>query len=333
MAKSTLTIPAGLFLCGLAGVLAAQEITLYEDDNFRGRQYSASASVQSLGSAGFNDRASSVIIRSGNWQLCDDSYFRGQCVSLNPGRYGSLSSMGLNDKVSSLRETGWVQDHNWQGGGGMAGGGMAGGGGGYGGGSITLYDGAGFSGRSYQVNGAINNLASVGFNDRAASAIINGGTWQLCADADFRSSCEVLGPGRHGNLGGVTGRVSSVRPMNSGGGGGGYGSGGGGWGSGGGGGARVVMYESPNFSGRSMVISNDVVSDLASTGFNDRASSLRVERGYWMFCTDANFSGECRTLGPGDYPNLPYGLSHRISSGRRISNDYPYQGTPPRWQN
>ena len=31
---------------------------------------------------------------------------------------------------------------------------------------------------------------------------------------------------------------------------------------------------------------------------------MRVERGYWMFCSDANSCGECRTFGPGDYPSL-----------------------------
>jgi hypothetical protein len=54
---------------------------------------------------------------------------------------------------------------------------------------------------------------------------------------------------------------------------------------------------------------------------------MRVERGYWMFCTDANFLGECRTFGPGDYPTLQW-FTNRISSGRRISNDYPYNALP-----
>jgi hypothetical protein len=39
--------------------------------------------------------------------------------------------------------------------------------------------------------------------------------------------------------------------------------------------------------------------------------------------------GECLTFGPGDYANLSE-LSNRISSGRRISNNYPYDA-PPRW--
>ncbi|MEO8134181.1 MAG: beta/gamma crystallin-related protein [Betaproteobacteria bacterium] len=305
-----------------AVLVAAQEIILYQDDNFSGPRYSANTSVPDLGGAGFNDRASSVTIRGGSWQLCADSWYRGQCVTLNPGDYRSLSAMGLNDRVSSLREISW-----------NGGGGGGGGGGGFIGGSIVLYDSPGMTGRSYTLNGPTPNLDGTGFNDRATSAYVNSGTWQLCADANYMSSCEVVGPGAQPNLGGVTGRVSSARPMAAGGGGGGGGGPGPGAGGGGGnwgGGSRVVLYEGQNFSGRSYTVNSDVLNNLGNTGFNDRAASIRVERGYWLFCTDANFLGECRTFGPGDYPTLAW-LSNRISSGRRISNDYPYNA-PPRWQ-
>lgn len=59
-----------------------------------------------------------------------------------------------------------------------------------------------------------------------------------------------------------------------------------------------------------------------------RRASLRVESGYWLFCTDANYQGDCHTYGPGDYPNLPGGQNHAISSGRRISGNYPYRNNP-----
>jgi hypothetical protein len=64
-----------------------------------------------------------------------------------------------------------------------------------------------------------------------------------------------------------------------------------------GGGARVVLYEQPGFAGRRIAVDSEFLPNLSSTGFNDRASSLRVERGYWMFCTDAGFQGTCRTFG------------------------------------
>src|SRR5262249_31187182 len=118
-------------------------------------------------------------------------------------------------------------------------------------------------------------------------------------------------------------RISSVREL------GGWGpppSSGGHWGEG----IRVVLYEGANFSGRSYVISGDTLRNLADTGFNDRAASLRVEQGYWMFCSDADYHGACLTLGPGDYPTLPPALNHRISSARRIAQRYPYT-QPPTW--
>ena len=64
--------------------------------------------------------------------------------------------------------------------------------------------------------------------------------------------------------------------------------------------ARATLYEGPNLSGRAFPL-NDAVANLGRAGFNDRASSLRVESGYWIFCSDSEFRGECRTFGPGEY--------------------------------
>jgi hypothetical protein len=80
-----------------------------------------------------------------------------------------------------------------------------------------------------------------------------------------------------------------------------------------------------------MVIDNEVATNLAVSGFNDRASSVRIEGGYWMFCSEVNFTGECLTFGPGDYATLPWGFNNRISSGRRIRDYYPYNQNP-NWQ-
>jgi hypothetical protein len=232
-------------------------------------------------------------------------------VTLGAGSYPSLGSMGLNDRVSSVREVGWDS--------------AGGGSGSVPGGSITLFDGSGLSGRAFALHATLANFDSTGFNDRAESAEVREGTWQLCNDANFQGTCQEFGPGRYQNLGPLSGRVSSARV--TGGSGGASAGSGGGWG---GGRTRVVLYEQQNFGGRAFTINNDYVPNLGQAGFNDRASSLRVERGYWMFCTDANFSGDCRTMGPGDYSTVPYGLNNRISSARRISDEYPYN-SPPRW--
>lgn len=82
---------------------AFAQVTLYAQDNFRGRYFSVQRQVANLASYGFNDRASSVDVTSGRWEVCEDNRFNGRCVVLRQGRYPSLAAMGLNDRVSSVR--------------------------------------------------------------------------------------------------------------------------------------------------------------------------------------------------------------------------------------
>ena len=97
---------------------------------------------------------------------------------------------------------------------------------------------------------------------------------------------------------------------------------------GGGGRPDAVLFSNPDFHGDRWIIEGDYMADFANTGFNDRAQSLRVFNGYWIFCSDAQFRGRCRTFGPGDYPRLGWSLDNKVSSGRRISERYPYGGRP-----
>ncbi|MBS0321890.1 MAG: hypothetical protein JSR18_15200 [Proteobacteria bacterium] len=308
---------------GLASVSAlAQAVTFFEAPGFGGRRFNGDYAISNFEQFGFNDRASSVIVQSGRWQLCSDAYFRGNCVVLNPGRYNDLGAMGLSNRVSSARPV-------------PVGPGPGPGPGNRppphpgGGTPVMLYSEYNLGGDRVPVVGPIDNLDTTRWNDRAVSMTIEYGQWQLCSDAYFRGDCQTFGPGRYDNLGGLTRKASSIRPV----------GGPGGpppvagpvyppdWG----GGSRAVLFEGHNLSGRSLVLTQDYVPNLDRTNFNDRASSLRVEGGFWMFCTDADFRGQCRTFGPGDYPNLPDGMENRISSGRRISNAYPYDRNP-NWQ-
>jgi len=97
---------------GVAGLLmaaqAAAQVTLYEREDFRGRSVSTDRPVQNLQRWGFNDRASSLVVDGGRWQLCDDAGFNGKCVVVGPGQYRSLWDMGLNNEISSIRA---VDDH------------------------------------------------------------------------------------------------------------------------------------------------------------------------------------------------------------------------------
>jgi hypothetical protein len=99
-------------LCIGPGVAAAaraaskQAITFFEHDNFLGHKLTTSRPVGDFTRFGFNDRASSVVVRSGTWALCVDARFSGRCVVLRPGRYVSLSAICLNDRISSVRPSG-----------------------------------------------------------------------------------------------------------------------------------------------------------------------------------------------------------------------------------
>ena len=94
-------------ICGLSGLLlaahASAQITFYEGEGFRGRIYTVNGQQSNFRSAGFNDLASSVVVTSGRWEVCDDANFGGNCMVLRRGSYENLSGMGMNNRISSVR--------------------------------------------------------------------------------------------------------------------------------------------------------------------------------------------------------------------------------------
>ncbi len=90
----------------VAATHAAAQVTLYEGEGFRGRAFTANSPIGDLERFGFNDRASSVIVDHGRWEVCEHARFEGRCVILRPGSYDSLAGMGLGNRISSLRAVG-----------------------------------------------------------------------------------------------------------------------------------------------------------------------------------------------------------------------------------
>jgi len=93
-------------LCAAGLLMASQamaDITFFENNNFSGRSFVADRDVGNFQRFGFNDRASSVTVNSGRWEVCEDANFGGHCAVLRPGNYPSLREMGLNDRISSVR--------------------------------------------------------------------------------------------------------------------------------------------------------------------------------------------------------------------------------------
>ncbi|MGK5077891.1 beta/gamma crystallin-related protein [Janthinobacterium sp. HLX7-2] len=90
---------AAAFLAPVAAF--AGEIILFQDANFHGRSLSVRSDASDLSRQGFNDKTSSVIVRSGTWEVCKDARYRGGCRVLQPGRYKTVP---MNDAISSVRE-------------------------------------------------------------------------------------------------------------------------------------------------------------------------------------------------------------------------------------
>ena len=291
--------------CLLAGAAQAAEMTLYRDPNFGGAQLTLRGYSPNIGNAGFQDQASSLVVTAGRWEVCTQPDFQGECVTLNRGAYPTLDAR-LNHRIESAREVGSYAD-------------QTGSYSRYGRGSIDLYGQPGFRGRTMQLDRDAPTLEGSGFDDRASSLVVTEGTWQLCSDPGYAGTCRIYGPGRYADLGyGMAKEVSSARLVRanrdapavlS----GGYearssysteGT------------ARVILYSDDNFRGESMAVSGQVGA-LESSGFDKAASSMVIEGGQWLFCTDVYFRGNCRVMGPGRYRTLrDVGMYQAISSVR-----------------
>lgn len=174
---------------------------LYADAGFRGEGIRIDGAEPNLSRYRFNDRASSIEIRSGVWQVCVDSEFRGRCEIIDASTH-SLKPFGLNDNISSLRPVsreargGWDR-HGRRGGWGA---------------SLVLYQDGYMRGQGIEIDSDQPNLSAYRFNDKASSFQVNGGTWMVCEHANYKGRCQVLdgGAGELKPLG-MNNNISSIR--------------------------------------------------------------------------------------------------------------------------
>ena len=176
-----------------------------------------------------------------------------------------------------------------------------------------------FRGPSHTVKGEVNVLEG-GFAREGASLRVKGGYWEACTGDRFKGDCRVFAPGDYPSLEPAWHqRITSVRflgtdPKH----------------------ARkeareneredrrearreargtVDLYGGQDFRGRSVRIEGNE-RDLATQGFDGRASSLVVHDGVWELCSEPGFAGNCRTFRPGEHRYLA-GLDDRVSSLRQ----------------
>lgn len=173
----------------LNGVLTAQSgkpqqntmgsvgITIFVEANFHGANANFTAEMPDLRKVGMNDRVDSIRIGHGElWQVCEDVNFKGRCQIFS-GDEGDLNRVGWGGLISSLRPV------------------KEGGRGGYPAAQpprphVVLFDAIDFRGESLVVYE--NTPALRGFVNRAGSAKVYGGAWQICDAIDFWGRCEMV---------------------------------------------------------------------------------------------------------------------------------------------
>jgi uncharacterized protein YcfJ len=200
--RNTFVLAAAVF-----ATQALAQVTIYEHEGFAGRSFTSAQPVVNLERFGFNDRASSVVVKGDRWEVCDDARFGGRCMVLRPGRYPSLAAMGLNDKVSSVRAVrrdSRVDDNRYaplppapvvsQ---------------------ATFYEQENFQGRSFSTARPVENLRRSAFNARASSIVVVGDRFEVCDEPQFGGRCVVLRPGRYPSIASLnlSNRVASVRDV------------------------------------------------------------------------------------------------------------------------
>ena len=266
---------------------ASGQVTFYEHSGFRGQSVTVDRPAGNLDRYGFTNRASSAIVAGEPWEMCDGQGFGGRCIVLQPGRYDTLA--GMNDGISSARPVGASgspghrpPSHS--------------------GAQITFHERKDFRGRSFTAEAPVGNFERFGFNNRASSAVISSGAWEVCDAPGHGGRCVVLRPGRYASLNemGLNNRVSSARPVgaetrpaNAG---------------------QVTLYEHSEFRGRSVTVDRRAE---RMESFKNAASSAVVSGAPWEFCDRRNFGGRCVVLQPGRYPSLgSMGMNDNVSSVR-----------------
>ncbi len=283
---------------GMGGV----GILVFQDANYRGQNATFRDDVPQLGEFGLDNRISSLRVAPGeSWEVCEQPWFRGRCQVFF-GDEPNLQLRGWNDRISSMRPV------------------RGGGGGGWRppvdppgppawGRGVELFEDRGYRGDRRQVTGPVEDLRSLGFNDKARSLTVpRGETWEICIDNFFRN-CRVVNtdwPDLDGL--GMGRRISSLRPWRQGGRppGPDYGR------------QQLTLFDNRNFRGRSMVVSEP---REFIGGFS--AESATAE-GPWQLCDQPRFNGNCVVVGSSEPDLRRLGLRGRVQSARPAAVSRPY---------
>lgn len=77
-------------------------ITLFTQPGYAGRNAAIDRAAPTLGAWQMADRARSLQVRGGRWQLCSEPNYRGRCVTVDRS-YRDLRALNLDGQISSVR--------------------------------------------------------------------------------------------------------------------------------------------------------------------------------------------------------------------------------------
>lgn len=209
--------PAAAIAALAAGAAQAAEMTVYKQPNFTGQQLTLRGDTTSLAGAGFEDQISSIVVRSGRWQVCSQPDFKGDCVVLARGEYPQLAQ-DMNHRIESAREVSryaandrdrdgryagndrrgmdrgeWRHEHYAERG------------------AVELFPGRDFRGRGLALDHDVDALDERMLDKGVSSMVVHEGRWQACTQPGFRGRCAVFEPGQYADLGRIDNRVASMR--------------------------------------------------------------------------------------------------------------------------
>lgn len=266
------------------------EVLLFENVNFRGSHVHVFQGVQDLGNMDFAKKASSFVVKSGQWSFYKDTEFDGsypQQPVFGVGIYPWVEDVGIaNDSISSLQPSGLTStisnpvDNE-----------------------VILFQYGSLYGPHRHVFAAEANLNADDdnfFNDNVGSLVVLSGIWSFYADWNFGANYGIPGTtGTYPDLSALNitfDDMSSLRPIipsavTSGqailG--------------------HVILFQNKNFHGAHKHVFNQE-NNLNADGdnsFNDSVSSLVVLSGNWRFFRNSGFDDDYPViLGPGLYPSV-----------------------------
>ncbi|CAH1251514.1 AIM1L [Branchiostoma lanceolatum] len=170
-------------------------IQLFEHGGFQGERVSCghTGALVEVGWLGgdFNNKCSSIEIHKGTWVVYEHMNFRGKAHVLKPGAYSDCTKWGgEEDTITSVRG---VPEN-----------------------ALVLFGDADYS--SYSALPLVEshgNFADLGFDDKASSAIVTGGDWEVFEDASYGGKQWKLSPGHYNNLAtlGCNDKLSSAKRL------------------------------------------------------------------------------------------------------------------------